>query len=54
MAGAAYLFHINGTLLKTFTRNTVNQNHGVPAALGNLVLVGAPGDNTGAAGAGAA
>ncbi len=54
MAGAAYLFHINGTLLKTFTQNTVNQNFGVPAPLGNLVLVGAPSDNTGAAGAGAA
>lgn len=54
MAGAAYLFNINGTLLKTFTRNTVNQNHGIPTALGTLVLVGAPSDNTGAAGAGAA
>ena len=54
MAGAAYLFDINGTLLKTFTRNIVNQNHGVATALGPLVLVGAPGDNTGAAGAGAA
>jgi hypothetical protein len=54
MAGAVYLFHINGTLLNTFTRNTVNQNFGVPSALGNLVLVGAPSDNTGAAGAGAA
>lgn len=54
MAGAAYLFHINGTLLKTFTQNTVNQGFGIPSALGNLVLVGAPSDNTGAAGAGAA
>jgi len=54
MAGAAYLFNVNGTLLKTFTRNTANQNHGIPTALGNLVLVGAPSDNTGAAHAGAA
>jgi FG-GAP repeat len=54
MAGAAYLFDINGTLLKTFTQNAVNQNFGIPTALGNLVLVGAPSDNTGAAGAGAA
>jgi hypothetical protein len=54
MAGAAYLFNINGTLLKTFTRNTANQNFGIPTALGNLVLVGAPSDNTGAASAGAA
>ena len=54
MAGAAYLFDIHGTLLKTFTQNTVNQYFGVPTALGNLVLVGAASDNTGAVGAGAA
>jgi len=57
-AGAAYLFAINGTLLTTFNNPTpqeFDQFGAAVAAVGsNRVLIGAPMDNTGALGTGAA
>lgn len=60
-AGIAYLFDTNGTLLLTFTNPTPIPATGVAdqfgnslAAVGNNVLIGAPGDDTGATNAGAA
>jgi len=55
-AGIAYLFSANGTLLTTFTNPTPSaedQFGRLVAVLGNdRVLIGAPGDDTGAEGAG--
>jgi len=57
-AGAAYLFSTNGTLLTTFTNPTPATDGrfgcAVAAVGSDRVLIGAYGDNTGAAGAGAA
>src|SRR6185295_6186741 len=57
-AGAAYLFSANRVLLTTFNNPTpaINDEFGTSiAALGNdRVLIGAPGDGTGASRAGAA
>ena len=57
-AGAAYLFDGNtGALLRTFLNPTPNVGDRFGdsvAAVGNNVLIGAPGDDTGANGAGAA
>ncbi len=57
-AGAAYLFSTNGTLLSTFLKPQAapGDNFGISvAALGtSQVLIGATGDDTGAANAGAA
>jgi hypothetical protein len=57
-AGAAYLFSTNGTLLTTFTNPTpaADEYFGISVAAveSDRVLIGAPYDSTGAAGAGAA
>ena len=57
-AGAAYLFSIDGTLLTTFTNPTPALDDlfgSAVAAVGtNMVLVGAPGNDTGATNAGVA
>jgi hypothetical protein len=57
-AGAAYLFHTNGTLITTFTNPTpANFDYfgwAVAAAGTDRVLIGADGDSTGATEAGAA
>ena len=57
-AGAAYLFSTNGTLLTTFTNPTPEDfddfGNAVAAVGSDRVLIGARGDATGAAGAGAA
>ena len=57
-AGAAYLFNTNGTLLTTFTNPpaTPHDHFGfsVSAVGTNLILVGAPQDDTGAESAGSA
>jgi len=57
-AGAAYLFSTNGTLLNTFTNPTPANSDifgsSVVALGSDRVLIGAPGDDTGAASAGAA
>jgi FG-GAP repeat len=56
--GAAYLFDsVTGTLLRTFQNPNPGQNDyfgETVAAVGNNVLIGAPGDDTGAIDAGAA
>jgi hypothetical protein len=57
-AGAAYLFHTNGTLLFTFTKDsplaTDYFGHAVTAIGQQRVLISAQGDDTGATNAGAA
>ena len=57
-AGAAYLFSTNGMLLTTFINPTLNPDdrfgNAVAAVGSDRVLIGAFGDNTGAASAGAA
>lgn len=56
-AGAVYLFTTNGVLLNTFTNPTPAMGDGfgsAVAAWGDRVLIGTPGDDTGASNAGAA
>jgi hypothetical protein len=57
-AGAAYLFSTDGTLLTTFTKPTPAVSDGFGFSVATLgadrVLIGAPGDDTGATDAGAA
>ena len=56
--GAAYLFNTNGTLLTTFGNPSPTSSdffgHAVAAVGSDRVLIGAPGDDTGAANAGTA
>jgi len=58
LGGAAYLFSTNGTLLTTFTNPTPASGDNFGSALASVgtdrVLIGAPGDDTGAMNAGVA
>jgi hypothetical protein len=57
-AGVAYLFHVNGALLATFTNPTPGSNDAFGSAVTGAgsgeVLIGAPGDNSGGNAGGAA